>query len=83
MEGYRRRRQRDRSEIYHSLIKLIEMNEFKNLIISAIFSSPAVYIAVSSPSALTIISSIILPIVFFVVSKIVDVYIQIYVKRKK
>lgn len=59
------------------------MNVIKNLFISAIPISPAVYFALESPSTLTIISSVILPICFFVVSKIVDVLVQLYLKRKK
>lgn len=58
------------------------MNEFKSLIISAIPSSPAVYFAFENPSMLTIVTSIILPVVLFICSKTVDVLVQVYFKRK-
>ena len=58
------------------------MNEFKSLIISAIPSSPAVYFAFEAPSMLTVLTSIVLPILFFFVSKTVDVLVQVYFKRK-
>jgi hypothetical protein len=58
------------------------MNDFKSLIISAIPSSPAVYAAFSAPSGWTIFTSIVLPIALFILSKTVDVLVQIYFKRQ-
>lgn len=59
------------------------MNDLKSLVITAIPSSPAFYAAFSAPSTWTIITSIILPVVLFILSKTVDVLVQIYFKRKQ
>jgi hypothetical protein len=58
------------------------MNDLKSLLLSAFPTVPAVLAAVESPSVLTIITTIVLPILFFVFSKTVDVLVQIYFKRK-
>lgn len=59
------------------------MDNLKTSIISLFPSSPAFYFALESPTALTIITSIVLPILFFIISKTVDVAVQIYFKNKK
>ncbi|HEX8289824.1 MAG TPA: hypothetical protein VF556_17715 [Pyrinomonadaceae bacterium] len=58
------------------------MDNLKSLVVSVIPSSPAFYVAVEFPSATTIITTIVLPVVFFILSKTVDVLVQFYFKRK-
>jgi hypothetical protein len=59
------------------------MDNLKTFILSFVPSSPAIYFAVESPTTLKIITSIVLPIVFFIVSKTVDVLVQLHFKNKK
>lgn len=59
------------------------MNDLKAVILAGVPSSPAVFAAIEAPSTLTIVTSILLPICFFVLSKTVDVCVQLYLKRKK
>lgn len=59
------------------------MDNLKHTILTAFPSFPAFVFAVEAPSKFTIITSIILPIVFFIISKSVDVLLQLYLKRKK
>lgn len=58
-------------------------DNFKNFIVSVLPSSPAFYFAVESPSTIGIITTIVLPIIFFAISKTVDVLVQVYFKKKK
>jgi len=59
------------------------MDNLKSFIMSFVPSSPAFYFAVESPSALTIITSIVLPVMFFIASKAIDVLVQIHIKNRK
>lgn len=59
------------------------MNDLKAALFAAVPSSPAVFVAIEAPSTLTIVTSIVLPILLFIASKTVDVMVQIYLKRKK
>jgi uncharacterized lipoprotein YajG len=61
---------------YHS------MSDFKSIILAMFPASPAILAAFDSPSTLTIVASIVLPCTFFVISKTIDVLIQLYIKRR-
>lgn len=56
------------------------MSDLKSLAISLIPSTPVILQAVESPTSISIAKSIAVPLCFFVVSKTVDVAIQLYVK---
>jgi len=58
-------------------------HDFKSHIIAAVSSSPAFLALIDKPSNITIVASIVLPCAFFVISKTVDVLLQLYFKRKK
>ncbi|MCD9186738.1 MAG: hypothetical protein LUM44_09910 [Pyrinomonadaceae bacterium] len=56
------------------------MDNLKSFMLSAFSSSPAfIYAAVENINWLTITSTLVLPCVFFVLSKTIDIYLQ---KRK-
>jgi len=59
------------------------MTELKSSFIAGVSSAPSFVFAISEPSTLAIITSIVLPVVFFVLSKAIDVLVQIYFRRKK
>jgi hypothetical protein len=59
------------------------MDNLKSFVVSLVPSSPAIYFALESPTDIRIITSIVLPIVFFIVSKTVDVLVQVYFKQKQ
>jgi hypothetical protein len=58
------------------------MTDFKSHIIAAVSSSPIFVALIDNPSTLTIVASIVLPCTFFVISKTIDVLIQLYIKRR-
>ena len=58
------------------------MNDFKNILL-AWASASSVFAAVEAKSMVTIVSAIILPIVFFTVGKTIDVLLQVYLRRSE
>ncbi|HEX8249000.1 MAG TPA: hypothetical protein VF599_12555 [Pyrinomonadaceae bacterium] len=58
------------------------MDYFRNLIISVLPSSPAFYFAAVLPSWFTIITSIVLPCVFFLITLAVNVWLKIYLHAR-
>ena len=50
--------------------------------ISFVPSSPAFYFALESPSTIKIVTSIILPVLFFIASKAIDVFVQLHIKNR-
>lgn len=59
------------------------MNDLKAAFLTALSSAPAFVVAISTRADIAVISSIILPIVFFVLSKAIDVSVQLYLRRRK
>ena len=43
----------------------------------------SIFAAIDTRDVLTIISAVVLPVIFFTVGKTVDVFVQIYVKKEK
>jgi len=58
------------------------MNDTKNILLAWISSLSSVVAAIETRTWITIISAIVLPIVFFTLGKTVDVLLQIYFRRK-
>ncbi len=58
------------------------MNDIKNIFIAWISAGSPVLAAISSEPGITILSAIILPIVFFAVGKTIDVLLQIYFRER-
>jgi hypothetical protein len=59
------------------------MHDLKSSLIALFSSSPAFYLLTISPTALTIVASIVLPCIFFVISQIINVKLQIYLKNRE
>lgn len=59
------------------------MNDTKNILIAWLSSLSSVFAAIETRTVITIISAIVLPIIFFTLGKTVDVLLQIYFRRKE
>jgi hypothetical protein len=59
------------------------MNDLKNLTIAFSASVSSLFAAIEMRTLITIISAIVLPIVFFAVGKAIDVALQIHLSRRK
>lgn len=59
------------------------MNDTKNILLAWISSLSSVWTALEARTWITIISAIVLPIVFFTVGKAVDVALQIYFRKER
>ena len=57
------------------------MNDTKNILLAWVSSLSSVWTALEARTWITIISAIVLPIVFFTVGKAVDVALQIYFRN--
>ena len=58
------------------------MNDTKNILLAWISSLSTVFTAIETRTLITTISAILLPIIFFSIGKAVDVYVQIYLRRR-
>lgn len=59
------------------------LENLKSTILSTVHTVPAFVFAVEAPSRNSVLITIILPILFFTVSKTVDVFLQIYFRRQE
>lgn len=57
------------------------MNDIKNIVLACLSSATSVFAAVESRALITIISAIVLPVIFFAIGKTVDVLLQIHLHR--
>ena len=58
------------------------MNDIKNILIAWISSSSSILTAIESKTVITIVSAIVLPILFFTIGKTIDVLLQIYFRNR-
>lgn len=58
------------------------MNDLKNILIAWISSSSSILTAIESKTVITIVSAIVLPILFFTIGKTIDVLLQIYFRNR-
>ena len=58
------------------------MNDIKNIFIAWISTSTSLFAAIELKTVLSILSAVVLPVVFFSIGKTVDVLVQIYLKRR-
>ncbi|HRI02385.1 MAG TPA: hypothetical protein PLL77_01470 [Pyrinomonadaceae bacterium] len=58
------------------------MNDTKNIFLAWASSITSVMAALETRDVITIVSAIVLPVIFFTVGKSIDVFIQIYLKRR-
>jgi len=59
------------------------MNDTKNILLAWISSVSSVFTAIEARTWITLISAIVMPVVFFTLGKAVDVLLQIYFKRRE
>jgi hypothetical protein len=57
------------------------MNDTKNILIAWLSSVTCVFAAIEARTWITIVSAVVLPIIFFVCGKAIDVWLQIYLRR--
>ena len=58
------------------------MNDIKNILIAWVSSSSSILTAIETKTVITVVSAIILPILFFTIGKSVDVLLQIYFRNR-
>ena len=58
------------------------MNDAKNIMLAWMSSISSLFAAIETKTMITIVSAIVLPIVFFTIGKAVDVALQIYFRRR-
>lgn len=58
------------------------MNDLKNFLIAYFSTASSVFAAIETRTLITIVSAIVLPIIFFAVGKTVDVLVQVYLKQR-
>lgn len=58
------------------------MNDIKNILIAWISSSSSIMAAIETRTFITLMSAIVLPVMFFTIGKTVDVLLQIYFRRR-
>ncbi|HQX55593.1 MAG TPA: hypothetical protein PLP07_06670 [Pyrinomonadaceae bacterium] len=59
------------------------MNDTKNLLIAWSSSATCLFAAIETRTLITIVSAVVLPIIFFVCGKAIDVLLQIYFRRDR
>ena len=59
-----------------------DMNDINNLLIAYFSTASSVFAAIEAPTVITIISAIVLPILFFAIGKTIDVLLQVYLDRR-
>ncbi len=58
------------------------MNDLKNILLAWTSSLTSVFAAIEARTMITIVSAIVLPVVFFTLGKAIDVGLQIYLRRR-
>ena len=58
------------------------MNDTKNILIAYISSVSSIFAAIETRTLITVISAIVLPVIFFAVGKAIDVMLQIHLARR-
>lgn len=59
------------------------MNDYKNILLAWVSTASSVFAAVEMKTVMTIISAVVLPVIFFTIGKTVDVAVQVYFKRRE
>lgn len=58
------------------------MNDTKNILLAWISSLTSIITTIEAGTLISIVSAIVLPIMFFTLGKTIDVAVQIYLKRR-
>lgn len=59
------------------------MNDTKNICLAGFASTTSIFAAIETQTLITIVSAIVLPILFFCIGKAVDVMVQIRLNEKR
>ncbi len=59
------------------------MNDLKNFAIAYFSTASSLFAAIETRTLITIVSAVVLPIVFFAIGKTVDVFLQIYLEKRR
>lgn len=59
------------------------MNDIKNFLLAYFSTVSSVFAAIETRTLITIVSAIVLPILFFAIGKTVDVLLQIHLNKKR
>ena len=59
------------------------MSDYKNILLAWVSTASSLFAAVEMKTVMTIISAVVLPVIFFTIGKTVDVAVQVYFKRKE
>ena len=59
------------------------MNDIKNIFIAWASSTTSVFAAIEYRELVTIVTAIVLPVVFFTIGKTVDVAVQLYLNKRR
>ena len=58
-------------------------NDMKNFLLAGFSTSPATILALDTKTLITVISAIVLPVLFFAIGKTIDVCLQLHFKRRE
>ncbi|MBL8125918.1 MAG: hypothetical protein JNJ39_17590 [Blastocatellia bacterium] len=58
------------------------MHDTKNILLAWLSTASSIFTAIEMKTLMTIVSAIILPVIFFTIGKTVDVALQMYLRRK-
>ena len=59
------------------------MSDYKNILLAWVSTASSVFAAVEMRTVMTIISAIVLPVIFFTIGKTVDVAVHVYFKKRE
>jgi hypothetical protein len=57
------------------------MSDTRNALLAWLSSAPPLLAAIENRDLITIISAIVLPVIFFTVGKTIDIVLQVYLKK--
>ncbi len=58
------------------------MHDTKNILLAWLSTASSIFTAIEMKTLMTIVSAIVLPVIFFTIGKTVDVALQMYLRRK-
>lgn len=58
------------------------MNDTRNALLAWASSTPSIFAVIETRDLITIVSAIVLPVIFFTVGKTVDILLQVYLKKR-
>ena len=64
-------------------VTLTFMSDYKNILLAWVSTTSSVFAAVEMKTVMTIISAIVLPVIFFTIGKTVDVAVQVYFRNRE